>query len=155
MADDLKMLKELTNPTNLIIKPVFEVLNGVNANEHTETVKSDYGKDLKYLSWSWAWAEVKKKYPNANYEIEKFDGLPYVYDELTGYMVYTKVTIEGITHEMWLPVMNSANKAMKSIPYTYFVKDKKTGERVETLMKFFMNVWSSPAMTSICPRHLS
>ena len=39
-------------------------------------------------------------------------------------MVYTKVTIEGITHEMWLPVMNSANKAMKAIPYSYKVKNK-------------------------------
>ena len=48
--------------------------------------------------------------------------LPYVYDEKTGYMVFTKVEIEGITHEMWLPVMDSANKAMKDKPYTYKVK---------------------------------
>ena len=103
---------------------VFDVLNSANVNDHTEGVESDNGKVLKYLSWTWAWAEVKKRYPEANYEIEKFDGLPYAYDELTGYMVYTKVTIKGITHEMWLPVMDSKNKAMKAIPYTYRVKNK-------------------------------
>lgn len=112
-------------------KTVFETLNSANVNGHTEKVKSGNNVELTYLSWCWAWAEVKKKYPDANYEIEKFNGLPYVFDELTGYMVYTKATIEGICHEMWLPVMNSQNKAMKAVPYTYKVKDKKTGEYVE------------------------
>lgn len=119
MAEELKIVKP--NDAKLT---VFDVLNGANVNAHTEKVESDNGKELTYLSWCWAWAEVKRRYPDANYEIEKFDGLPYVYDELTGYMVYTKVTIEGITHEMWLPVMNGANKAMKSLPYKYKVKNK-------------------------------
>ena len=93
---------------------VFETLNSINVNGHTE------GRNgLTYLSWCWAVAEVKKRFPDMQYEVVKFDGLPYVYDELTGYMVYTKVTIEGITHEMWLPVMDSNNKAMKAIPYEY------------------------------------
>lgn len=96
---------------------VFETLNNSNVNGHTEEKNG-----LTYLSWAWAWAEVKKAYPDANYTIEKFNGLPYVYDENTGYMVYTTVTIEGITHEMWLPVMDGANKAMKSEQYTYKVK---------------------------------
>lgn len=93
---------------------VFENLNNANVNGHTEEKNG-----LTYLSWAWAWAEVKKAYPDANYTIEKFNGLPYVYDENTGYMVYTTVTIEGITHEMWLPVMDGANKAMKAEPYKY------------------------------------
>lgn len=96
------------------LKDVFGVLNNLNVNEHTET-KKDTG--LTYLSWCWAWAEVKKRYPTANYEIEKFNGIPYVHDPLTGYMVYTKVTIEGVTHEMWLPVMDANNRAMKDEPY--------------------------------------
>ena len=96
----------------------FEELMAVNVNGHTEQKKTG-NATLTYLSWPFAWAEVKKRFPDASYEVEKFDGLPYVYDPLTGYMVYTKVTIEGITHEMWLPVMDGANKAMKSEPYTY------------------------------------
>ena len=62
--------------------------------------------------------------------------LPYIYDEKTGYMVFTIVEIEGLKHEMWLPVMDSSNKAMKDKPYTYKVtkwewqnrKKVKTGE---------------------------
>lgn len=97
---------------------VFDTLFAVNVNEHTEKKKTG-NVELTYLSWAYAWAEVKKRYPYASYEIEKFNGLPYVYDPMTGYMVYTTVTIEGVTHEMWLPVMDGANKAMKSEPYEY------------------------------------
>lgn len=100
---------------------VFDELMSVNVNGHTEKKKTG-GTELTYLSWPFAWAEVKKRYPEAKYEIVKFNGLPYVYDEATGYMVYTIVTIEGISHEMWLPVMDGANKAMKAVPYEYTVK---------------------------------
>lgn len=111
---------------------VFEELNALNVNEHTEKKKSGSKKNeqtgqwednyLTYLSWTWAWAEVKKRYPDAHYEIVMHDGLPYVFDPNTGYMVFTNVTIDGITHMMWLPVMDGANKAMKAEPYAYSTK---------------------------------
>lgn len=99
-------------------KDVFSELYSVNVNEHVE--KKNTGRaSLSYLSWAWAWAEVKKHYPDANYEIVKFEnGLPYSYDPKTGYMCYTRVTIKGVTHEMWLPVMDSHNDAMLSEPRT-------------------------------------
>lgn len=100
---------------------VFEELNAINVNDKTEKKKSG-GTELTYLSWTWAWAEVKKRFPDAHYEILMHNGLPYVYDENTGYMVFTNVTIDGITHMMWLPVMDGANKAMKNQPYTYSTK---------------------------------
>lgn len=106
---------------------VFETLNQLNVNDHTEKKKAG-STELTYLSWPWSIAEVKKRYPDFSYEVVKFDGLPYVYDPLTGYMVYTKVTIEGVTHEMWLPVMDGANQAMKAEPYTYKVKEYKYGK---------------------------
>lgn len=101
----------------------FETLNAVNVNGHTEQRTS--GKtSLTYLSWCWAWAEVKKRYPDATYEVVKLEnGLPYCYDPHTGYMVYTRVKIDGVEHEMWLPVMDGANKAMKAEPYKYRVKN--------------------------------
>ena len=107
---------------------VFETLNAVNVNGHTEEKNG-----LTYLSWSWAWAEVKKKYPNAEYSISKFNGLPFVFDENTGYMVYTTVTIDGLTHEMWLPVMDNANNAMKSQPYTKKTKYKEITVEAATM----------------------
>lgn len=100
-------------------KSTFDVLNAINVNGHTEQKNG-----LTYLSWAWAWAEVKKQFPGAEYEVVKQpNGLPYVYDDQTGYMVFTRVTIGEISHEMWLPVMDSANKAMKADPYSYMVKD--------------------------------
>ena len=102
---------------------VIKTLRSLDVSSKTEKKQK-----LTYLSWTWAWDEVLKNYPTATYEVIKQDnGLPYVYDEMTGYMVFTKLTIEGLTHEMWLPVMDGANKAMKSEPYTYKVKDWNTG----------------------------
>ena len=116
-------------------KEIFEELYHLNVNGYTEDKNG-----LTYLTWSYAWAEIKKRYPNATYEIEKFENnLPYVYDEKTGYMVFTKVTIEDVTHEMWLPVMDGANKAMKREPYKYKVKvykfGKWTGEYAEKVVE--------------------
>lgn len=116
---------------------VFNELNAVNVNKWVEK-KSTGGTSLSYLSWANAWKEVKKRYPDANYEIVKFEnGLPYCYDENTGYMVYTKVTIQGITHEMWLCAMDSRNKALLSHPYE--VKTKYNTFTVEKCTMFDIN----------------
>lgn len=83
-----------------------------------EVYKRDVSKwiekkgNLSYLSWANAWAEFKKIYPDATYEVKKFDGVPYVHDSDTGYMVYTSVTADGLTYEMWLPVMDARNKTL-------------------------------------------
>lgn len=119
----------------------FEELVGKNVNDKTEKRKN--GKvELTYLSWAWAWAEFKKFYPDATYEIKKFETngrlLPYMYDEDTGYMVQTSVTADGLTYEMWLPVMDGANKSMKNKPYEY---ETKYGEKkkVEQASMFDVN----------------
>lgn len=105
-------------------KSVFELLNAIDVNDKTEKKKN-----LTYLSWAWAWAEVKKLFPDADYKIKRFgeEQFPYQHDPLLGYMVYTEVTINGLTHEMWLPVMDAANKAMKDKPYTYKTRN---GEKI-------------------------
>lgn len=96
---------------------LFKALNALDVNDKTEKKNG-----LTYLSWAWAWAEFKKKCPDATYEIVKFgeEGRPYFCDERTGYMVYTRVTAEGITYEMWLPVMDYKNKAMQVGQCTMF-----------------------------------
>ena len=113
---------------------VFETLNKINVNDYTE--KKNTGQaTLTYLSWSKAWEEVKKIYPDATYEIRRFGekDLPYVFDEKTGYMVFTSVTIEGITHEMWLTVMDGRNKAMKDVPYDYTTRTGKKSVEAATM----------------------
>ena len=88
---------------------VFERLSAVNVNEFIEKKK-----DLSYLPWAIAWRETKKVCPDATYKV--YDTY---HDETLGYMCHTTVTIEGETLEMWLPVMDGANKSMMSKPYTY------------------------------------
>lgn len=103
----------------------FEELLALNVNDKKE--KRENGKTtLDYLSWVFAWSEFKKAYPDGDYEIVKFTKddhlVPYMYDE-TGYIVCTKVRDgEGQELEMWLPVMDSNNKAMKAEPYEYTTK---------------------------------
>jgi hypothetical protein len=99
---------------------VFNTLNAIDVNQHTEKKNG-----LTYLSWAWAWQQVAMQFPSATYEIVKFDGLPYIASPL-GIMVYTRVTIDGITHEMWLPVMDGANNAMKLEEYQFKKKNGST-----------------------------
>ena len=99
-------------------KGVFATLNAINVNDHTE-VKDNGTDKLTYLSWVWAWQQVKTKYPEVSYEVKHWDGKPFLYEEALGYMVETSVTIQGETMTMWLPVMDSKNKAMKAQPYSY------------------------------------
>lgn len=95
---------------------IFNTLNAINVNKFV-----DKKNGLSYLSWSNAWEEFRKRCPDASYEIERFDGKPYMVDQY-GIMVFTKVTTGGQTYEMWLPVMDSGNNAMKTQPYSYKTK---------------------------------
>lgn len=105
----------------------------INVNEKVEKKSG-----LSYLSWTYAWGEILKKYPESTYRVLKFENnLPYIYDQETGYMVFTEVTINNITREMWLPVMNGANKAMKSVKYTY--KTKYGNKEVDSATMFDIN----------------
>ena len=57
---------------------IFNFLFTLDVNNHVEKKKTG-SVQLSYLSWAWAWSEVKKKFPTAEYEIEKFDNnLPYL-----------------------------------------------------------------------------
>ena len=105
-------------------KSVFETLSAINVNDKVEQKNG-----LTYLSWAWAWAEVKKNYPSATYKVVKNEAsnMPFVWGSHMGYMCSTEVTIEGETLEMWLPVMDGANKAMKLEAYEYTTRyGKKT-----------------------------
>ena len=105
----------------------FQQLYQLNLNDKVENKNG-----LTYLSWANAWAAFKMVYPNATYRIIKNPqtNLPYFADE-TGIMVYTEITADHQTYEMWLPVMDASNKAMKLKAYTYQVWDKTNRKYVE------------------------
>lgn len=121
-------------------KSVFETLSAINCNDHTEQKNG-----LTYLSWAWAWGIVKSYYPSANYEVVEYGtseevgyvSRPYLHDPNLGYLVTTKVTIDGETIPMSLPVMDGANKAQKHMAYTY--KTKYGEKSVEAATMFDIN----------------
>ena len=105
----------------------FEKLSAIDVNKHVEKKNG-----LTYLSWAWAWSVTKKSCPDATYTIGETE-----YDDHTGFMCHTYVTIAGETLEMWLPVMDGANKSMKKVPYKYATK---YGEKsVEAATSFDIN----------------
>lgn len=92
-------------------KSIFQTLNDINVNGHTE-VKDTGRVRLTYLSWAWAWAEVKKNYPDATYTVyENANGWNYHTDGRTCW-VKTGVTIEGMEHIEYLPVMDNRNNSI-------------------------------------------
>lgn len=118
----------------------FNLLASLNVNEKTELKNG-----LTYLSWSNAWLEFKKVYPTATYNVIKNPqtGLPYFADPVVGIMVFTEVEADCLKYSMWLPVMDSANKALKTEPYTYQVWNKTTKQyenrKVEAATMFDIN----------------
>ena len=111
---------------------VFAKLNAVNVNGKTEQKNG-----LTYLSWAWAWQEIKKVDPEANYTIyENANGCFYHTDGSTAW-VKTGVTVGGIEHIEYLPVMDFKNK---SIP-------------LENITSFDVNKAIQRSLTKACARH--
>lgn len=111
---------------------IFDTLNSINVGEHIEKKNG-----LSYLAWAWAWAEVKKKFPEATYTIyENKDGWNYHTDGKTAW-VKTGVTINGLEHIEYLPVMDMRNR---SIP-------------VENVTSFDVNKAIQRSLTKACARH--
>lgn len=97
----------------------FAVLNGINVKDKTEKKNG-----LAYLSWAWAWGEVKKLHPDAVYTIyENKDGLFYHTDGKTCW-VKTGVTVNGIEHIEYLPVMDHRNNSIPLENVTSFEVNK-------------------------------
>jgi hypothetical protein len=84
----------------------IEKLLSKNVNEHIEKKNN-----LSYLSWAWAWAEALKADPSATYEVQFFDGKPFVDINGTA-MVFVTATMFGKPMTCQLPVMDYRNKAI-------------------------------------------
>ena len=100
-------------------KNYFEVLNSIDVSDKTEKKNG-----LTYLSWAWAWTEVKKRHPDATYTVyENADGWNYFTDGRTGW-VKTGVTVNGIEHIEYLPIMDFKNNSIKLEQITSFNVNK-------------------------------
>jgi hypothetical protein len=98
---------------------VFKTLSAINCNEHTEKKNG-----LTYLSWAWAWGILKEHYPDATYTIyENAEGMNYHTDGRTCW-VKTGVTVQGIEHIEYLPVMDYRNASITAERVTSFDVNK-------------------------------
>ena len=110
----------------------FNDLYAVNVNGHTEKKNN-----LTYLSWAWAWGEIKKRHPDATYTVyENADGWNYHTDGRTCW-VKTGVTVNGIEHIEYLPVMDYKNKSIST----------------ENVTSFDVNKAIQRSLTKACARH--
>ena len=110
----------------------FNDLYAVNVNGHTEKKNN-----LTYLSWAWAWGEIKKRHPDATYTVyENADGWNYHTDGRTCW-VKTGVTVNGIEHIEYLPVMDYKNKSIS----------------IENVTSFDVNKAIQRSLTKACARH--
>ena len=97
----------------------FSKLNSINCNDKTEKKNG-----LTYLAWAYAWGEVKKLFPDATYTIyENAQGWFYHTDGNTCW-VKTGVTINGIEHIEYLPVMDFMNRSIPVEQVTSFDVNK-------------------------------
>lgn len=98
---------------------VFKVLAKKPTAEYVSKRKVG-NTELSYISWADAWTALMTVYPDATYEVIKDvdTNLPYFGSDI-GFMVETKITVNSISRNMMLPVLDNKNKAMKKQAYTY------------------------------------
>lgn len=97
----------------------FKELNAINVNKMTEKKGN-----LTYLSWAFAWQETKKIAPEMNRTVyESADGNNYHTDGRTAW-VKVGVTIDGIEHIDYLPIMDARNNAIPIEKVTSFDVNK-------------------------------
>ena len=85
-------------------KSIWETLSTIDCSEHIEK-KGQFS----YLAWTWAWAMVKDNYSDAEYVLE--DDIVYPDGTME---VRVSVAILGLSHTMWLPVLDFKNKAIQN-----------------------------------------
>ena len=82
----------------------WKTLSALNVNDD----KEKKGR-FDYLSWADAWKHVQNNVEDATYELLE----DLVYPDNTR-EVRCSVTINGVTHTMWLAVMDNTNRAIKN-----------------------------------------
>jgi len=82
--------------------------------------------NLTYASWAEVWSKLKRQHPTATYEIHEDaeTGMPFINDPSKGAFVKVSVTVMGITHTVFLPVMDHMNKAVIGDKLDVFIINK-------------------------------
>ena len=129
MADN----KELT------YKEVWDKLSKIDCSD-----KIEKKMNLSYLSWAWAWGVLQEHYPQAQYLFYQGESdVPYVqYPDGTA-EVRCRVSIDSLTREMTLSVMDYKNNAVQN-PNSRQVNDTKMRCLVKCLAMYGLGHYIYP-----------
>ena len=84
---------------------IWATLSKVDVSDRIEKKQN-----LSFLSWAWAWGTLMEHYPQAEYSFQE----PAEAQKDGSVMVYCTVTIDGLSRQMWLPVMDFRNQAISN-----------------------------------------
>jgi hypothetical protein len=91
-------------------KEVWDNLSKIDCSD-----KIEKKMNLSYLSWAWAWGVLQEHYPQAQYLFYQGEGdVPYVQFPDGTAEVRCRVSIDNLSREMWLPVMDFKNNAVQN-----------------------------------------
>ena len=142
-------MAEKTEETRVVrksSKPSFDALT-----EKFRSIKmtlDEKKEGVNYAAWNTVWDEVLKVYPTAEYHVKTwpvFDEAgravgerKFTYEDKVGAFVDTSITIEGVTREMFLPVLDYNNYPML-MGRGYQVKTRKFTLNVAPMMSTDVN----------------
>jgi hypothetical protein len=109
---------------------VWKTLSAIDCSKHVEKKGN-----LSYLSWAWAWQTLMEHYPDATYEYS--DPMTLCGETVE---VSVAVTVEGITHTMWLPVMDNRNKSIVG-PTSRDISDARMRCLVKCIAMFGLGIY--------------
>ena len=104
----------------LTYKDVWDNLSKIDCSDKVEKKMN-----LSYLSWAWAWGVLQEHYPQSTYLFyQGEDDVPYVKFPDGTAEVRCRVSIDNLTREMTLSVMDNRNNAIQN-PSSRQVNDTK------------------------------
>jgi hypothetical protein len=107
MKNVAEMIVEAQKPQSFQ-REVWQTLSRIDCSKHVERKNG-----LSYLSWAWAWAILMETYPESDFDFME----PHEYPDGTQEMWVTVTVRDGdrsTQRRMWLPVLDHANRPIKS-----------------------------------------
>jgi|688.fasta_scaffold413314_1 hypothetical protein len=115
---------------------IWKTLSSINVNDHIEKKQG-----FSYLSWAWAWGVLMEHYPESEFEfLKSTDSGSEAFASPDGtFEVRCRLSVVAdgkiVEREMWLPVMDHKNNAIKN-PNSRDVNDAKMRCLVKAMALF-------------------
>jgi len=108
----------------------WKTLSAIDCSKHVEKKGN-----LSYLSWAWAWQTLMEHYPDSTYTFS--DPMTLCGETVE---VSVSVSVKGITHTMWLPVMDNRNKSIVN-PTSRDISDARMRCLVKCIAMFGLGIY--------------